>query len=274
MSKLGGIAIYYTELEARIKYLTNLIKEKEVELSNAPQGSLNVHLKSDYKKENTVCRYYLNHNGSRRYLKASEQDLVKRLGQKDYDAQVLISAKAERERLINLLENSKHERLPEGLYEQLHTERQKIVTPIRLSDQEFVRQWQQKEYKKKGFRDNMSELYTSKEERVRSKSEVLIANALAQNNVPYRYEEPLYLEPYGVIHPDFTVLNIRTRKEIYWEHLGKMDDMEYAKNALERILIYEKNGIFPGDKLVISHETLEHPINSRLIDAIICKYFK
>jgi len=92
--------------------------------------------------------------------------------------------------------------------------------------------------------------------------------------VPYRYEEPLYLESYGIVHPDFTVLNVRTRKEIYWEHLGKMDDMEYAKDALERILIYEKNGIFPGDKLVISHETMENPINSRLIDAIIFKYFK
>jgi len=197
-----------------------------------------------------------------------------KLGQKDYDTQVLISAKDERERLINLLEVTERERLPEELFEQLHTERQKIVKPIQLTDQEYVRQWELREYKKKGFRDNMPELYTSKEERVRSKSEVLIANALAKNNVPYRYEEPLYLESYGIVHPDFTVLNVRTRKEIYWEHLGKMDDMEYAKNALERILIYEKNGIFPGDKLVISHETMENPINSRLIDAIIFKYFK
>ena len=243
-------------------------------MSKAPQGSLNVHLKFDNKKENTVCRYYLNHNGSRRYLKASEQNLVKKLGQKDYDAQVLASAKAERERLTNLLEISKHERLPEELYEQLHPERQKIVTPIQLPEQEFVRQWEQKEYRKKGFRDNMPELYTSKDERVRSKSEVLLANALAKNNVPYRYEEPLYLEPHGIIYPDFTVLNVRTRKEFYWEHLGKMDDMEYVKNALERILLYEKNGIFPGDRLVLSHETLENPINSRLIESIICKYFK
>ena len=38
-----------------------------------------------------------------------------------------------------------------------------------------------------------------------------------KHNVPYHYEAPLYLKGRGIIHPDFTVLNIRTRQEYYWE---------------------------------------------------------
>ena len=82
------------------------------------------------------------------------------------------------------------------------------------------------------------------------------------------------LKEYGLIHPDFTVLNVRTRKEIYFEHLGMMDDEVYREEALKRILAYEKNGIFPGDRLVLTHETLKSPVNSRMIEKVILHYFK
>ena len=74
------------------------------------------------------------------------------------------------------------------------------------------------------------------------------------------------------IHPDFTVLNVRKRKEYLWEHLGMMDDPEYSKSALERIRQYEKQGFYPGDKLIITHETSENPLPTRLIDDIISHY--
>ena len=42
-----------------------------------------------------------------------------------------------------------------------------------------------------------------------------------KHNVPNHYEAPLYLKGRGIIHPDFTVLNIRTRQEYYWEPYGE-----------------------------------------------------
>lgn len=56
--------------------------------------------------------------------------------------------------------------------------------------------------------------------------------------------------------------------------MGKMDDESYREYALERILLYEKNGYFPGQELILTHETLKNPLNSRLIDKIIEKYLK
>lgn len=111
--------------------------------------------------------------------------------------------------------------------------------------------------------------YYYKDERVRSKSEILIANALTKHNIPYRYEAPIYLNGYGTVYPDFTILNIRLRKELFWEHLGMMDDASYVEKALEKIDTYQKNNIFPGEKLILTHESAYRPLNTRIIDRMI-----
>lgn len=70
--------------------------------------------------------------------------------------------------------------------------------------------------------------------------------------IPYKYEKPLYLKGYGIVYPDFTFLSKRTRKEIYWEHEGRMDDSEYAKTAIKKIKTYEDNGIYLGENLILT----------------------
>ena len=85
-------------------------------------------------------------------------------------------------------------------------------------------------------------------------------------------KEVLCLKSYGWIHPDFAILNKRLRKEIYWEHLGKMDDVGYVDDNIRRILMYEKNGYYLGDKLILTFETQKIPLNSLEIDRMIQKY--
>jgi len=88
------------------------------------------------------------------------------------------------------------------------------------------------------------ELYTAKGERVRSKSEIIIADSLMRAGVPYRYEFPIILNGYGKIYPDFTVLNVGLRKELYWEHLGMMDDSEiFIGGLLQRRSVESDFGI-------------------------------
>ena len=82
-------------------------------------------------------------------------------------------------------------------------------------------------------------LFSENGERVRSKSEVIIADILKNNGIPYRYEYPVLIN--RNIHPDFCCLNVRTRKEYFWEHFGKMDDIEYARQKLERTLKSESS---------------------------------
>ena len=106
---------------------------------------------------------------------------------------------------------------------------------------------------------------------VRSKSEVMIADALEQAGIPYRYECPLQLGR-AILHPDFTLLRIADRKHLYWEHLGKMDDPEYVIKNLRRIRLYEQNGIMPGIDLILTMETSWQPMNLSVIKQMIQTY--
>lgn len=156
----------------------------------------------------------------------------------------------------------------------MHRERQKLVTPIWVPDDEFVQVWQQEEYTGKEFAEGISEFYTEKGERVRSKSEVIIADLFNKNGIPYRYEYPIHLKGVGVVYPDFTTLNIQRRKEIWWEHLGMMDDPNYVENAIRKIASYEQNGIFPGENLILTYETKKNPLNQKVIKMMIQRYLK
>ena len=64
-----------------------------------------------------------------------------------------------------------------------------------------------------------------------------------------------------VIYPDFTILNIRTGKIIYWEHAGRMDDPKYANQFVYKINSYMSNGIMPGRDLIFTYETMSNPLN-------------
>ena len=258
---------FVENLERRITNLKKIIKEKEGKLVDVPEGSVQIF------QSKGRTQFYRNQNGEVRYMKTEELPVVDRLCQKDYDQKVLSAASQELHALEKIYK-SYPEKSYESIYEKLHPERQKRIQPIWLPDEEYIKSWERYEYEKKGFEENDPEFYTNKGERVRSKSEILIANALEKYEVPYHYEAPLDLKFHGIIHPDFTVLNVRLRKEYRWEHMGKMDDEGYCEYALNRILLYEMHGFFPGKELIFTHETLKKPINSKLIDEIILKYLK
>ena len=85
---------------------------------------------------------------------------------------------------------------------------------------------------------------------VRSKSEVIIANILADRDVPFRYEIPLYA-PDGTFYlPDFTITY--RGEEWYWEHLGMLQDEGYRNHWDAKRSWYEKHGF--ADRLIMTSE--------------------
>ena len=102
----------------------------------------------------------------------------------------------------------------------------------------------------------------------------MIAEMLEKEGIPYRYEYPIHLRGLGKIYPDFTVLNVRERKELYFEHFGIMDNPAYAEMAVNKIQTYIQNGIFPGDKLMITYETGKKPLNQKNVKTMIHRYLK
>ncbi len=84
---------------------------------------------------------------------------------------------------------------------------------------------------------------------VRSKSEVIIANILVSEDVPFTYEEPLFAPDGSMYLPDFTV-TFRGEK-YYWEHVGRLDLDSYKAHWEKKEKWYQKH--FPG-KLITTYE--------------------
>ncbi len=264
-------------LSRRAADLQNLIKIKEHALKNAPAGSVRI-----VQRRNNVLQFYRkteagDYQGS--YMPREEDALARRLVQKDYDQRALEKAKQEL-RLIQQFQTSLQKKSTDTAFAALDKNRQTLVTPATLTDSQYAELWQNQSYRKNKRHEENQQLTTDRGELVRSKSEVIIANALSASKVPYRYEFPLVIERsegdenFCEFHPDFYCLNVRTRQEYAWEHFGMMDDAEYAARAAEKMALYSANGYFPGKNLIITMESKSAPISSREINRVINEYLK
>lgn len=112
---------------------------------------------------------------------------------------------------------------------------------------------------------------TVRGELVRSKSEVIIANALYYHNLEYIYEPELVLEG-KVKRPDFKVVDDDIGEEWYWEHCGMMDDPKYKKRWEEKKAFYKKNGIEEGKNLIVTYDE-NGSLDSQKVEEIIQNIF-
>lgn len=291
------MSILSEEVSKRIAVIDSLKLIQKAEAHDEPDGRLRV---SVYKGH---VRYYHvsdNSNPAGSYLNKKKHMLVKELAQKDYRKKLINLISRERE-LLKALEEYYQEQSDAGrqqsntdqehfkerdsdstssffagpeelLWGKMRAERRKNIKPAIFDNDLFVDEWLSELYEKKGFDEDAPEFFTDGGIRVRSKTEFIIAGMLEKKGIPFYYEKPLRVKGYGLIHPDFTALNVRTRKTFYWEHMGMMDDPDYSQRALERINAYEMNGIFPGTELILTHETSMQPIRTRIIEKTIEKY--
>lgn len=247
-------------LKLRKKYLEELINKLSSRLSES-NSVANIYVKNHKKG----FQYYIKTDEGIKYVKASEKQSVQQAVQYEYESKVYRAAKEEYKKISALIKVYEGN-AAEDVYAHIPNGKKVIVDPIKLTDEEYIKMWNEQQYEKLPFREGAPEYYSSKGERMRSKSEVLIANLLDKMNINYKYEKPLKLNKLGIVHPDFTLLDIRNRKEIYLEHLGMMDDQVYRNNAINKIRDYERSGYHMGDQLLITFETLNCPIDIKIIE--------
>ena len=103
---------------------------------------------------------------------------------------------------------------------------------------------------------------------MRSKSEVLIANALIDKGVPFRYEEKTLIG--GIeVSPDFKPFIKKKNRTIIWEHAGMMSNPEYREKFLKKLELYFTNGYKPWRDLILTFDDENGNIDSLEIDNII-----
>ena len=221
------------------------------------------------RKGNSVQYYHVKANQT--YIPKKNITLARNLAQRDYDNKLLKEID-NRQKAVDRFLNEYPQAGLESIYKELNEYRKKLIHPIIETDEEYAKVWLSTPYVRKIVGEDVPEIFTENGERVRSKSEKMIADKLKQLGIPYRYEAPLKLGRTTILHPDFTILNIRERKEYYYEHFGMMDNPEYIESALKRLELYEKNGIYPGDKLLFSWETVAMPLNMKLVEGMLKKF--
>lgn len=254
-----------TTLKKESLQLKQVMSECEKRLKNAPKGKLRI-----ARKKNRFDYYYVDEKGKKggRYLKKKEVNLARKIAQRDYDIILLQFAGKRLSAIEKFLEDYEKSDLRHAL-NKVNPYRNELISSHYVSDEEFIKQWQNLEYEKKGFEDSTQEIITEKGERVRSKSEKIIADKLYMLEIPYRYECPLVLEGNVKVYPDFTIVKMPERKEVYLEHFGMMDDVNYVNMVIHKLSTYEKNGIYLGVNLFLTFETSKRPLNVRALDEMI-----
>ena len=297
-------AVFLPQIEARIAELEEVLKAKQFAVKKNPSGLVRI-----VRRGKTLLFYKRSSPSDAQgtYMPRSQEKLARSLIQNDYDKKSIPAIETEIKELQDFLKAYK-EKCSDTVYQKLPSTRQEVVTPITLDDEAYASAWLKVEYRHKKIPEDAPQLFTDNNEQVRSKSEVIIANALKAAGVPYRYEFPLLVDRNAAdnykasdnmdtahvtataksgtktpdfydqdifqLHPDFYCLNLRTRQEFAWEYSGMMDDPEYAARATEKLELYAENGFFPGKNLIITMETSAKPLSSKLLKSLIKTYLK
>ena len=279
------------DLENRLTQLKQVLAVTQKHLANTPQG----HLRVSQKGHNPEF-YQITDPGDTldSYIPRTKLALARRLAQKDYDSRLIKQLKQEIRALQKYLAQTKggDSCKPGGdsdghgsstgsaltaIYTKLCPARQSLVTPITLTDSQYAAQWQAVSWTGQLSSPDSDDYITARRERVRSKSEVIIADTLARHGIPYRYEYPLELKSgrdgaFRTIHPDFLCLNVRTRAEFYWEHFGLMDDPDYLERTLGKLKDFAENKILPGKNLLFTMESTACKLSTRQIENLINEF--
>ena len=266
-------------LETHIMDLDETIKRLETSLVRTPNGNIIC------KSANGTPRFYrVQANLPDEYLGKDKEHLIRALAQKRYNQELLEALVWEKNTLVrttNNLQSNRHHKTVAQVWEDFPEPLKPYVTPNEWTDEVYVQKWIADidygfNYKKAVT--NNDNYYTLHGEHVRSKSEILIADRLYHEGIPYHYEKELALLrndfEMTTIIPDFTILNKRTLQTWYWEHFGRLHDEKYREETKLKFDTYGYNGIVPGKNLIITMETQNNQLSTKYIKQLIDLYLK
>ena len=218
-----------------IKALIDELDALRAELGTLPTGCLVTHKRGEY--EYYGRQYYLDGQSKEAYVSAADKPRVESLLKRRKKVKELI--KEVRAALKG------------------HNREVKQIRAVQQQEQEAAKRKQFQESQLHN-RYHWEELvhYTLRGEFVRSKSELNLANYLHLHGVDYIYEMPLELWTGKIVSPDFS---IKVGDQwIFIEHLGRLDEPEYAARWAAKEAAYKAAGIIEGVNLLCTREQNGH----------------
>lgn len=242
--------LLFYEMLRRKEYLTILLEKLESTREILPEGKLRV------SKDRGIPRYYQITNTKDthgKYISTKDIELAQQLAQKDYVQKLYQKVCAELADIEKYLARHEENEL-ENIFQNMNVYRKELVNPFVIPDEMFVQEWERSAYNTNPYCLEQKVYPTKKDELVRSKSEVMLADMYYEMGIPYRYEAELILENGKKKYPDFTLLKKSTREILYHEHLGMLDDEGYRVANLVKFEEYQKSGIYLGKNLIVTYE--------------------
>lgn len=176
-------------LLAERKRLEDIVKITQSQLKNKPYGTLRL----SKSKRNIQYYHCTDENKLGKYIAKGNEELVKALAQKSYDEKLLQLAEKRRKQIDRILIDYEDDEI-EKIFKKEHTERQRLIRAVEPTWDQKVKMWVAEEYKGKGFHEGTPMILTDRGERVRSKTEKIMADYFYRQGIVYKYECPIYLK--------------------------------------------------------------------------------
>ena len=241
------------------------ITETKKQLEKLPEGKLLIARNGKHYK------WYRSDGHTKEYLSKKERTLAEQLAVKKYLSYQIVEMEQEKKAIEFYLRHHNKLNYTEEMLNEL-TEYRELLASYFKPVSEELEEWRNMPYNSNLKYPEQLLHKASGGKKVRSKSELMIDNALYKNKIPFRYECELYLGT-SVIYPDFTIRHPKTGEVYYWEHFGKMDDINYCKSVCAKLQLYTSQGIIPSIHLITTYETQKNPLSIGAVDKIIEEYF-
>ena len=128
-----------------------------------------------------------------------------------------------------------------------------------------IAEWVAKPYQQNSYKPEERKYESKNGVKVRSKSELIIANLLDEYNIPYRYDAEMTLKGKRLC-PDFMIRNPFTAELIVWEHFGALHLPEYEKTMNDKMERYFAQGLVPFETVIY---TFEFDLNTNRLRSLI-----
>ncbi|MEE0955607.1 MAG: hypothetical protein U0L49_07270 [Eubacterium sp.] len=259
--------MYIQRIQDIFQSLTKQQTQIEKKLRQLPEGKLLINSNGIWSRW-----HFKPEDGKRIYLPKTEKDLAEKLAAKSlYLLQAAYIGKETRILKQFLDIHNEYSEKRKTLDEKPGF--QELINGYENHFSKKQKKWIEEEYTKNPNYPEQLIVKTTSGEFVRSKSEMLIANALYKNQVPYRYECILQLDNGSIYFPDFTILHPDTKEIYYWEHFGLFDRPGYREKACRKIMDYAGSKIYPSVNLIMTFETADHPFNAEQAGEFVKYYF-
>ena len=153
-----------------------------------------------------------------------------------------------------------------------HPELMSLISPGLRPLTQLAQEWMEKPYERSNkYPEDLRFTTVVLKLLVRSKAEADLVSRFMHFGVPFHYEE---IQRIGQekLAIDFTLLNVRAGRKLYWDHRGMADDPNYLRKTHYCEKLYLEAGIIPWVNMIVTAETKDSPLDIQWVDKLIDFY--